>query len=110
MSLFRSLPPFRADVVGSYLRPESLKKARSDFEKGLISAQDLRAEEDKAIRHSVERQRACGLQVVTDGEFGRTWWHFDFFDGFEGGERYDTDVGVQFSDGMTSSCSINVIL
>lgn len=109
MSLFRSLPPFRADVVGSYLRPESLKKARSDFEKGLISAQDLRAEEDKAIRHSVERQRACGLQVVTDGEFRRTWWHFDFFDGLEGVERYDTDEGIQFSGVQTRSHNVRVI-
>src|SRR5690625_4618023 len=109
MSLFRSLPPFRADVVGSYLRPESLTQARIDFEKGLVSAQALRAEEDKAIRHSVERQRACGLQVVTDGEFRRTWWHFDFSAGLGGVERYDTDEGIQFAGVQTRSHNVRVI-
>lgn len=108
MSLFRSLPPFRADVVGSYLRPAALKKARHDFEKGMMSAQALRAEEDKAIRYSVERQCACGLQVVTDGEFRRTWWHFDFFDGLEGVERYDTQEGIQFSGVQTKSHNVRV--
>ena len=109
MSLFRSVPPFRADVVGSYLRPEALKKARKEFEQGLISAQQLRAEEDKAIRYSVERQRACGLQVVTDGEFRRAWWHFDFFDGLEGVERYETEEGIQFSGVQTRSHNVRVI-
>ena len=109
MSLFRSLPPFRADVVGSYLRPTALKQARQAFEKGELSASELREEEDKAIRHSVQNQCNCGLHVVTDGEFRRTWWHFDFFDGLEGVERYDADEGIQFSGVQTKSHNVRVI-
>ncbi|MEZ2719985.1 cobalamin-independent methionine synthase II family protein [Paenalcaligenes hominis] len=109
MSLFRSLPPFRADVVGSYLRPAALKQARQAFEKGELSASGLREEEDKAIRHSVHNQCSCGLHVVTDGEFRRTWWHFDFFDGLEGVERYDTEEGIQFSGVQTKSHNVRVI-
>ena len=109
MSLFRSLPPFRADVVGSYLRPTALKQARQAFEKGELSASGLREEEDKAIRHSVQNQCNCGLHVVTDGEFRRTWWHFDFFDGLEGVERYDADEGIQFSGIQTKSHNVRVI-
>ena len=103
MSLLRSLPPFRADVVGSYLRPNELKQARADFESGQLSAEGLREKEDSAIRKSVAHQCDCGLQVVTDGEFRRTWWHFDFFDGLEGVERYDTNSGIQFSGVQTKS-------
>ena len=109
MSLFRSLPPFRADVVGSYLRPTALKQARQAFEKGELSASGLREEEDKAIRHSVQNQCNWGLHVVTDGEFRRTWWHFDFFDGLEGVERYDADAGIQFSGVQTKSHNVRVI-
>lgn len=109
MSLFRSLPPFRADVVGSYLRPAALKQARQAFEKGELSASGLREEEDKAIRQSVHNQCNCGLHVVTDGEFRRTWWHFDFFDGLEGVERYDTDEGIQFSGVQTKSHNVRVV-
>ncbi|GGE55893.1 5-methyltetrahydropteroyltriglutamate--homocysteine methyltransferase [Paenalcaligenes hominis] len=109
MSLFRSLPPFRADVVGSYLRPAALKQARQAFEKGELSAGGLREEEDKAIRQSVHNQCNCGLHVVTDGEFRRTWWHFDFFDGLEGVERYDTDEGIQFSGVQTKSHNVRVV-
>lgn len=108
MSLFRSLPPFRADVVGSYLRPEALKQARQHFQNGELSATELRAEEDKAIRNSVEHQCGCGLQVITDGELRRTWWHFDFFDGLEGVERYDAESGIQFSGVQTKSHNVRV--
>lgn len=108
MSLFRSLPPFRADVVGSYLRPEALKQARHHFQHGQLSATELRAEEDKAIRDSVENQCDCGLQVITDGELRRTWWHFDFFDGLEGVERYDAESGIQFSGVQTKSHNVRV--
>ena len=76
--------PYRADVVGSFLRPDSIKQARLQFASGEIDAGQLRAVEDEAIRHVVEQQCACGLHVVTDGEFRRAWWHFDFFDGLQG--------------------------
>nr|WP_254045731.1 cobalamin-independent methionine synthase II family protein [Paenalcaligenes hominis] len=95
--------------MGSYLRPAALKQARQAFEKGELSASGLREEEDKAIRQSVHNQCNCGLHVVTDGEFRRTWWHFDFFDGLEGVERYDTDEGIQFSGVQTKSHNVRVV-
>jgi 5-methyltetrahydropteroyltriglutamate--homocysteine methyltransferase len=74
----RRKPPFRADHVGSLLRPKTLLDARSKFEEGKIAARDLRAIEDEAICHAVKRQEAMGLQAVTDGEFRRRSWHMDF--------------------------------
>ena len=71
-------PPFRADHVGSLLRPAALHEARASFAEGLISATDLRAVEDTAIRDVVELQRAAGLRSATDGEFRRAAWHMDF--------------------------------
>ena len=76
--------PFRADVVGSYLRPAELKAAREDFAAGKIDAAALKAVEDKAITELVAKQKAAGLHVITDGEFRRGWWHFDFMWGFNG--------------------------
>ncbi|HBH64798.1 MAG TPA: 5-methyltetrahydropteroyltriglutamate--homocysteine S-methyltransferase, partial [Erwinia persicina] len=67
--------PYRAEVVGSYLRPAEIKQARKQFEAGEIDAAALRRVEDDAIRQVVARQRESGLQVVTDGEFRRAWWH-----------------------------------
>lgn len=66
--------PFRADIVGSFLRPATIKNARQAFAEGEIDASQLRKVEDDAIRASVEQQCACGLHVVTDGEFRRAWW------------------------------------
>lgn len=108
MSLFRSLPPFRADVVGSYLRPEGLKQARMAVAQGTINSQQLAEEEDRAIRYTVQRQCDCGLQVVTDGEFRRAWWHFDFFEGLEGVEGYDADQGIQFNGVQTKARNVRV--
>ena len=77
-------PPFRADQVGSLLRPPELKKARQDFKNGKITAQNLKAVEDREIRRAVALQEAAGLQGVTDGEFRRAFWHVDFLTGFDG--------------------------
>jgi 5-methyltetrahydropteroyltriglutamate--homocysteine methyltransferase len=74
----RTKPPFRADHVGSLLRPEEVQHARAEFKAGRIDASALRAIEDEAIRGVIELQRAVGLQTVTDGEFRRTSWHMDF--------------------------------
>jgi 5-methyltetrahydropteroyltriglutamate--homocysteine methyltransferase len=74
----RTKPPFRADHVGSLLRPQKLLEARSKFDKGEISAAQLRGVEDDAIRHAVKRQEEVGLKVITDGEFRRRSWHMDF--------------------------------
>lgn len=64
--------------------------------------------EDDAIREVVEQQCACGLHVVTDGEFRRAWWHFDFFDGLNGVERYDSEQGIQFNGVQTKAHSVRV--
>lgn len=92
----RQQAPFRADIVGSFLRPDSIKQARQQLAEGIIDAAQLREIENNAIRHLVQQQCDCGLHVVTDGEFRRAWWHFDFFDGLQGVERYDAEQGIQF--------------
>src|SRR5947207_10117430 len=71
-------PPFRADHVGSLLRPPALKALRDDVAAGRASAAALRAGEDAAIREVVALQESAGLQGITDGELRRTSWHMDF--------------------------------
>ncbi|UDQ81207.1 cobalamin-independent methionine synthase II family protein [Erwinia rhapontici] len=100
--------PYRAEVVGSYLRPAEIKQARKQFEAGEIDAATLRAVEDEAIRKVVAHQRENGLQVVTDGEFRRAWWHFDFFDGLDGVERYEAEQGIQFNGVQTKARGVKV--
>ena len=85
--------PFRYDYVGSFLRPESLKKARADFQAGNIGAKELKEVEDTCIRALVEKQKAAGYHVITDGEFRRATWHLDFMWGFEGIEHRKTVQG-----------------
>jgi 5-methyltetrahydropteroyltriglutamate--homocysteine methyltransferase len=77
-------PPFRADHVGSLLRPQELHAARARHKKGEIDHAALRAVEDKCIEGAVKLQEDVGLQAVTDGEFRRDWWHIDFIHGFDG--------------------------
>ena len=77
-------PPFRADQVGSLLRPQRLKDARERFQRNEINQDDLRAIEDDAIRDVVRKQEALGLQGITDGEFRRTFFHVDFLQRLEG--------------------------
>ena len=79
-------PPFRADQVGSLLRPALLVEARTRFKNGEINAGQLRRAEDDAIRAAVARQEAVGLQAVTDGEFRRDYWHIDFMRQLQGVE------------------------
>ncbi|MSQ48779.1 MAG: 5-methyltetrahydropteroyltriglutamate--homocysteine S-methyltransferase [Betaproteobacteria bacterium] len=71
-------PPFRADQVGSLLRPRELAEARMKFKEGKIDTSTLKEVEDQCIRAAVARQEAVGLQAITDGEFRRDWWHLDF--------------------------------
>ena len=95
--------PFRADVVGSFLRPDVLKQARADFAAGVIDAGTLRAVEDEAIRDLVAKQKAAGLHVITDGEFRRSYWHLDFMWGLQGIERRTSRTGYQFHDEETTA-------
>ena len=77
-------PPFRADQVGSLLRPPELVQARARFRKNEITANDLKAIEDSCIREAVAKQEAIGLQSITDGEMRRDWWHLDFMTRLDG--------------------------
>ena len=95
--------PFRADVVGSFLRPDVLKQARADFAAGVIDAGALHAVEDEAIRDLVAKQKAAGLHVITDGEFRRSYWHLDFMWGLQGIERRTSRTGYQFHDEETTA-------
>ncbi|AZI87754.1 5-methyltetrahydropteroyltriglutamate--homocysteine S-methyltransferase [Kosakonia sp. CCTCC M2018092] len=104
----RHQAPFRADVVGSFLRPDAIKQARQQFAQGEISANQLRHVENEEIRHVVEQQCACGLHVVTDGEFRRAWWHFDFFAGLEGVELFEAEQGIQFNGVQTKAHGVRV--
>jgi len=99
---------YRAEVVGSFLRPAAIKLARKQFEAGEIDAAALRRVEDAEIRQVVEQQRESGLEVVTDGEFRRAWWHFDFFDGLDGVERYEAEQGIQFNGVQTKARGVKV--
>jgi 5-methyltetrahydropteroyltriglutamate--homocysteine methyltransferase len=92
----RIKPPFRADHVGSLLRPPALRQAREDRQAGRISAAELRAIEDAAIAALVKRQEAVGLQGVTDGEQRRTSWHMDFFYQIGGIAKAPDKVTVPF--------------
>src|SRR6266705_963470 len=82
----RATPPFRADQVGSLLRPAEIKDARARLERGEIDGGELRAVEDRCIRNAVARQESLGLQVVTDGESRRGCWNHDFLGKIDGVE------------------------
>jgi 5-methyltetrahydropteroyltriglutamate--homocysteine methyltransferase len=77
-------PPYRADQVGSLLRPAELSAARKQWKQGVLAAAQLKEIEDRAIREAVAKQEAIGLQAVTDGEFRRDWWHLDFLAQLDG--------------------------
>src|SRR5436190_19830565 len=77
-------PPFRADHVGSLLRPQHLKEARARFTRNELTKEQLRAIEDDAIRQVVQKQEAIGLQSITDGEYRRMFFHIDFLQKLEG--------------------------
>jgi 5-methyltetrahydropteroyltriglutamate--homocysteine methyltransferase len=92
----RTKPPFRADHVGSLLRPPELLEARDEFARGQITADELRSIEDDAIRDIVRMQEEIGLQSATDGEFRRTSWHMDFIYQLDGIDPADEQIKVEF--------------
>src|SRR3984957_15647377 len=93
----RARPPFRADHVGSLLRPAALKAAREKHARGEISADALTAEEDREIEALIEKQEAIGLKAVTDGEFRRRSWNFDFLEHLPGVECYLGERKIKFN-------------
>jgi len=105
----RTKPPFRADHVGSFLRPAALKEARAKREKGAITAAELKAVEDREIEKIVKKQEELGLQLATDGEFRRSWWHFDFLGMLEGVEIYEAEQGIQFHGVQTKAQGLRIV-
>src|SRR5260370_164869 len=104
----RTKPPFRADHVGSLLRPAPLKAAREKRAKGEIGAAELKAVEDREIERMIKKQEEVGLQAVTDGEFRRSWWHLDFLWGLDGVERHVMDTGIAFAGVTTRNEGVRV--
>src|SRR5476649_3010772 len=105
----RTKPPFRADHVGSLLRPAALKKAREQRAKGEIDAAALKAVEDREIERVIKRQEEVGLQSITDGEFRRSWWHLDFLWGLDGAEHYVMDQGIAFQGVQTRAEGARIV-
>src|SRR5690349_5610969 len=91
-----SRPPFRADHVGSLLRPPELLRARAEHEAGRLSAEELWRTEDAAIRDAVRMQEEIGLEGVTDGEFRRGSWHMDFIYRIGGVTKAERQLNIQF--------------
>jgi 5-methyltetrahydropteroyltriglutamate--homocysteine methyltransferase len=92
----RTQPPFRADHVGSLLRPKPLQEARAAWKAGKLDAVSLKAVEDTAITAAVAKQEAIGLRAATDGEYRRAYWHYDFVGGLDGVEIYEPEQKIQF--------------
>jgi len=104
----RTRPPFRADHVGSLLRTAALKEARSRHEAGAISDAELRRIEDEEIKKIVAKEEEIGLQSITDGEFRRSWWHFDFLKKLDGVEGFRAAEGIQFHGVQTRADGVRV--
>lgn len=100
MTLQTKTAPFRAEHVGSFLRPERLHEARKAFKDGNIDYAALRVVENEEIKRIVEKQIDLGLEVVTDGEFRRTWFHLDFMEHLNGFEGYIPEAGYSFTGGV----------
>ena len=96
MTMSNLQTPFRYDFVGSFLRPEKLKKARRQFDEGKINAAALKEVEDEAITELVGKIKELGYHVITDGEFRRATWHLDFMWGFDGIGHTPTKTGLPF--------------
>ena len=105
----RTKSPFRADHVGSLLRPTALKTARERRAKGEIGADELKAVEDREIKDVIKKQESVGLQSITDGEFRRSWWHLDFLWGLDGVEHYAMETGIAFTGASPASSAFPAI-
>jgi 5-methyltetrahydropteroyltriglutamate--homocysteine methyltransferase len=104
----RTKPPFRADHVGSILRSVAIKDARASHAAGKLNDAALKEIEDREIEKIIKKQEDIGLKLATDGEYRRSWWHFDFFGMLDGVEIYELDHGIQFQGVQTKPLSIRV--
>jgi 5-methyltetrahydropteroyltriglutamate--homocysteine methyltransferase len=104
----RTKPPFRADQVGSLLRTAPVKAARTKRATGEMAPAQLKAVEDEEIRKLVAKQESIGLQAVTDGEFRRSWWHYDFLGKLDGVELVSVAHGLQFKGTETKAEGLHV--
>ncbi len=105
----RTTPPFRADHVGSLLRPGEVKEARAKRERGEIGAVELKAVEDEAIRRLIAKQEEIGLTGITDGECRRSWWHYDFLGALEGVKMVPVEHGIRFAGVETKAEAPRVV-
>ncbi|MFD2213318.1 5-methyltetrahydropteroyltriglutamate--homocysteine S-methyltransferase [Metabacillus endolithicus] len=105
-TIVSTLPKF--DHVGSFLRPQRIKDARKQHAEGSITTDELTKIENEEITNLVAKQKEVGLKTITDGEFRRGWWHFDYLAGLEGIEVVETERGVPFHDVETSAFNIRI--
>jgi 5-methyltetrahydropteroyltriglutamate--homocysteine methyltransferase len=104
----RTRPPFRADHVGSLLRPAALRAARAAHKAGTLSAEALREIEDRCIITAIRRQEEIGLRAATDGEYRRAYWHYDFVAGLDGVEIYEPEQKIQFKGNVSLPHALRV--
>ena len=107
--MYKENAPFKYDFVGSFLRPDTLKKARIDYAEGKITSEDLIKVENEEITKLIAKQKEAGYHVITDGEFRRSYWHLDFMWGFNGIEHIELDHGYFFHGEETTHGSIKVV-
>ena len=106
--MYKENAPFKYDFVGSFLRPDTLKKARIDYAEGKITSEDLIKVENEEITKLIAKQKEAGYHVITDGEFRRSYWHLDFMWGFNGIEHIELDHGYFFHGEETTHGSIAI--
>ena len=110
MANAKNRPPFRYDIVGSFLRPEALKEKREAFAAGKVTAEELKEAEDAAIRDLVAKEKEVGLKAVTDGEFRRRYWHLDFLAALEGIEEVGAEHwSVAFKGAQPKAATVKIV-
>jgi 5-methyltetrahydropteroyltriglutamate--homocysteine methyltransferase len=102
------LPPFRADHVGSLLRPAALREARRHHAEGLLDAAGLEAVEEREIERLIATQQELGLRAATDGELRRSWWHLDFLWGLDGVSEHHADFGTGFVGATPRTAGVRI--
>jgi 5-methyltetrahydropteroyltriglutamate--homocysteine methyltransferase len=103
-----AVPPFRADHVGSLLRPPALKAARQQHAAGTLDAAGLMAVEDREIERVIKKQQELGLAGITDGELRRSWWHLDFLWGLDGIAEHQADFAIGFVGATPRTAGVRV--